>query len=72
MQVYETVACHIDTRDINIENCKQIVPIILSGFDWWQPCPRQGPVQRIATRAFHANWMTVVKEIIYCKLVVII
>jgi hypothetical protein len=38
MQVYETVTCHIDIRNINIENCKQIVPIILSGFDWWQPC----------------------------------
>ena len=33
MQVYETVTCHIDTRDINVENCKQIAPIILFGFD---------------------------------------
>ena len=46
MQVYETVTCHIDTRDINIENCKQIVPIIL--WVWLMTTlPRQGPVQEI-------------------------
>jgi hypothetical protein len=33
MQAYETVICHEDTKDISIEDCKQIASIALSEFD---------------------------------------
>jgi hypothetical protein len=32
MQVYEAVACK-NIKEINMENCKQIVSIVPSGFD---------------------------------------
>jgi hypothetical protein len=47
MQEYETVICK-NTKNISIMNCKQIVLIRLSEFDWWKSHPRQESVKKIA------------------------
>lgn len=72
MEVYEAVACK-NTKEINMENCKQIISIAPSGYLIDDSLIQGRSLSKESLpMGFHMDWMTVAKKkSIYCKPVMI-